>query len=53
MTRSADLVTVERSTLSKLTCKTGGLSNVDRKPAGLSRPISFKVASNVMAMRRS
>src|SRR5437868_1870081 len=47
--RSAAVVTVDRSTLSSLTGPAGGRSKAARKPRGLSRPMSFKVASNVIA----
>src|SRR5437762_6399655 len=51
--RSAAVVTVDRSTLSSFTGTVGGRSKAARKPCGLSRPMSFKVASNVIAMRDS
>jgi hypothetical protein len=49
--RSATMVTVDKSTLSSFTGTAGGRSKAARKPWGLSRPMSFKVASNVIAMR--
>src|SRR6266542_2060925 len=49
-TKSAAVVTVDRSTLSGLTGTVGGRSNAVRKPCGLWRPMSFKVASKVIAM---
>src|SRR5260370_1716906 len=47
---SAAVVTVERSTLRSFTGDDGGRSKAARKPSGLSRPMSFRVASKVMAM---
>ena len=38
MTRSAAVVTVERSTFSRVTAPTGGRSKVVRRSAGASRP---------------
>src|SRR5947208_14728279 len=50
-TRSAAVVTVDRSTLSGLTGTVGGRYKAVRRPCGLWGPMSFKVASKVMAMR--
>src|SRR3954466_12481543 len=51
-TRSADVVTVDWSTLSGRTGPLGGASNSARKSRGKSAPRSFKVASNGFGIAR-